>query len=334
MSDFDEIFQLIKYDPKTTDVVADSISELSAILDCDSDAANRLVTSFLDYYHYGKGERPAEINDDLSVLLSELTRPFRIPFTVEIMKPLLDGIGVIQGKDVLDYGAGSGKDTIMFSRLGASVTYAEIATKSVEYTKKRFEIRHLHYIEIEDVARLDPDRRFDVVNCFDVLQLVYDVEYVLADVIARLQEGGHLILFACFENQWDGSHIEKNCGYLPYFTEILLSIGLEPVMPVRNDGFAITRGLKSGGHQTYLLRRRRPIRGSITEERETIRKELYGHSLRYSERTMRWCATALPLVKLFRRDLAAGIADNLFDNYGINRLSKYRLAELANGAHA
>jgi SAM-dependent methyltransferase len=329
MSDFDEIFQLIKYDPKTTDAVEDSISELSAILDCDSDAANRLVTSFLDYYHYGKGERPAEINDDLSVLLSELTRPFRIPFTVEIMKPLLDGIGVIQGKDVLDYGAGSGKDTIMFSRLGALVTYAEIASKKVEYTKKRFEIRQLHHTEIEDVALLDPDRRFDIVNCFDVLQLVYDVEYVLADVIARLKEGGHLILFACFENQWDGSHIEKNCGYLPYFTEILLSIGLEPVMPVRNDGFAITRGLKPGGHQTYHLKRNRPIQGSAREEGEAIRKELYGLSLGYSERTMRWCAAALPLAKLFWRDLAEEIVNNLFDNYAIKRLSKHRLAELS-----
>jgi SAM-dependent methyltransferase len=332
MSDFDAIFQLIKYDPKAADAVADSISELSAILDCDSDTANRLVTSFLGYYHYGKGERPAGINDDLSVLLSELTRPFRIPFTVEIMKPLIDGIGAIQGKDVLDYGAGSGKDTIMFSRLGASVTYAEIPSKSVEYTEKRFKIRRLSNVDMKDVRRLDPDRRYDVVNCFDVMQLVYDVEYVLADLITRLKEGAHLLFFACFENQWDGCHIEKNCGYLPYFTEILLSIGLEPVMPVRNDGFAITRGLKPGGHQTYHLKRKRPIRGSITEERETIRKELYGLSLRYSERTMRWCAAALPLVKLFRRDLAAGIADNLFDNYGINRLSKYRLAELANRA--
>jgi SAM-dependent methyltransferase len=333
MSDFDEIFQLIKYGPRAADAVEDSISELSAILDCDSDTANRLVRSFLDYYHYGKGERPTEIDDDLNVLLMELTRPFRIPFTVEIMKHLINGIGVIQGKDVLDYGAGSGKDTIMFSRLGASVTYADIPSNTRANTSKRFEIRKLRNIEMKDVRHLDPDRRYDVVNCFDVMQLVYDVEYVLADVIARLKEGGHLIFFACFENQWDGSHIEKNCGYLPYFTEILLTIGLEPVMPVRNDGFAITRGLKPGGHQTYHLKRNRPIRGSITEERETIRKELYGLSLRYSERTMRWCTAALPLAKLFRRDLAAGIADNLFDNYAIKRLSKYRLAELANGTH-
>jgi len=334
MSHFDEIFELIKYDPRAADALADSISELAAILDCDPQTANRLVKSFLDYYHYGRAERPVDISDEVSLLIIELTRPFRVPFTVEIMKPLIDGIGVIQGKDVLDYGAGSGKDTIMFSRLGASVTYADLPSETRANTAKRFEIRKLGNIDMQDVRRLDPVRRYDVVNCFDVMQLVYDVEYVLADVIARLKEGAHLLFFACFENQWDGCHIEKNCGYLPYFTEILLSIGLEPVMPVRKDGFAITRGLKPGGHQTYHLKRKRPIRGSITEERETIRKELYGLSLRYSERTMRWCAAALPLAKLFRKDLAAGIADNLFDNYAIKRLSKYRLAELANGAHA
>jgi SAM-dependent methyltransferase len=330
MSDFDEIFELIKYDPKAVGPLADAVSELAAILECDAGTADRLVKSFLDYYHYGTAEMPAGITNDLEVLLIELTRPFRIPFTVEVMKPLLGGIGVLQGKDVLDYGAGSGKDSIMFSRLDASVTYAEIPSKSVEYTKKRFKIRHLSKVDIKDVRHLDPDRRYDVVNCFDVMQLVYDVEYVLADVIARINEGGHLLFFACFENQWDGSHLEKNCGYRPYFTEILLSIGLEPVMPVRKDGFAVTRGLKSADHQTYHLRRTRPIRGSIIEERETIRKELYGRSVRYSERTMRWCAAALPLVKLFRNDLAGLIADNLFDNYAIRRLCKYRLAQLSN----
>jgi SAM-dependent methyltransferase len=331
MSDFDEIFQLIKYDPKSIDPLTDAISELAAILDCDADTASRWVKSFLDCYHYGTAEKPAGITNEVYILLIELTRPFRIPFTVEIMKPLLDGIGSLQGKDVLDYGGGSGKDTIMFSRLGASVTYAEIPSKSVEYTEKRFKIRQLSKVDMQDVTRLDPGRRYDVVNCFDVMQLVYDVEYVLADVIARIKEGGHLLFFACFENQWDGAHLEKNCGYLPYFTEILLSVGFEPVMPVRKDGFAVTHGLKPAGHQTYHLRRTRPIRGSIIEERETIRKELYGRSVRYSERTMRWCAAALPLAKLFRNDLAGLIADNLFDNYAIRRLSRYRLARLSNG---
>jgi len=331
MTDFDEIFQLIKYDANAVEPLADAISELAAILECDADTADRLVKSFLDHYHYGTAEMPAGISNDLNVLLIELTRPFRIPFTVEVMKPLLDGIGVLRGKDVLDYGAGSGKDSIMFSRLDASVTYAEIPSKSVEYIEKRFKIRQLSKVDIKDVRHLDPDRRYDVVNCFDVMQLVYDVEYVLADVIARIKEGGHLLLFACFENQWDGSHVEKNCGYLPYFTEILRSVGFEPVMPIRKDGFAVTHGLKPAGHQTNHLKRIRPIRGSIVTERETIRKELYGLSVRYSERTMRWCAAALPLAKLFRKDLAELIADNLFDNYAIRRLSKYRLSQLSNG---
>src|ERR1700756_511098 len=52
--------------------------------------------------------------------------------------------------------------------------------------------RQLSKVDMQDVTRLDPDRRCDIVNCFDVMQLVYDVEYVLADVIARIKEGGHL----------------------------------------------------------------------------------------------------------------------------------------------
>ncbi|MBV8483388.1 MAG: methyltransferase domain-containing protein [Verrucomicrobia bacterium] len=328
MNDFDEIFNVIRYDPKSADALDDAISELAAILDCGAESAGQLVKRFLDFYHYGTGPFPADVPDENVMLMIELTRPFRIPFMVAVMKPLLDRIGAIQGKDVLDYGAGSGKDSILFAKLGASVTYAELPSHTRANTAKRFKIRGFHNIEMKDVRRLDPDRRYDVVDCIDVLQLVYDVEYVLADIVARLKEGGHLLCFACFENHWDGSHIEKNCGYQPYFTDMLLSIGLEPLGPVRRDGFWITRGLKPSGLQTYHLRRVRPIRGAIEEEREIIRRELYHFSFTHSSRAMRWCATALPFAKLFRRDLATAIADNLFDNYAIRRLSKHQLETL------
>ena len=115
----------------------------------------------------------------------------------------------------------------------------------------------------------------------------------------------------------------KIVDIFPILREILLSIGLEPVMPVRKDGFAVTHGLKPAGHQTYHLKRTLSIRGSTTAEWEAIRKELYELSVRYSERTMRWCSAALPLAMLFRKDLAGVIADNLFDNYAIRQLSEF-----------
>jgi SAM-dependent methyltransferase len=270
--------------------------------------------------------------DEIFMLVGMITQPFRIPFMVERMKPLIDRLGAIHAQDVLDYGAGGGKDTIIFARLAASVTYADLPDLTTAYISKRFEIRNLRNVEMKDVRRLDPDRRYDVVNCMDVVEHVYDVEYILADLIARLKEGGHLLCWPCFVNNWDGDHIEKNCGYLPYFTNMLLSVGLEPVAPVRNDGFAMTHGLKPSDLQLYHLRRARPIRGSITEERETIRRELYCLSLRYSDRTMRWCAAALPFARLFRREIAAGIANNIFYNYAIKRLSANRLETLSNEA--
>jgi hypothetical protein len=52
MSDFDEVFQLVKYDPNSTGVLPDSISEISAILNRDTNEAAQLVKRMLDNYHY------------------------------------------------------------------------------------------------------------------------------------------------------------------------------------------------------------------------------------------------------------------------------------------
>lgn len=332
MSDFDEIFQLIKYDPNSTGVLADSISEVATILNQDADQAAQLVKRMLDNYHYRVAGLPRDMPHEIFMLVGMITQPFRIPFMVERMKPLVDRLGAIHTQDVLDYGAGGGKDTIIFSRLASSVTYADLPDLTTAYISKRFEIRNLRNVEMKDVRRLDLDRRYDVVNCMDVLEHVYDVEYVLADLIARLKEGGHLLCWPCFVNTWDGDHIEKNCGYLPYFTNMLLAVGLEPVAPVRIDGFATTRGLKPASLQLYHLRRARTIGGSIAEERETIRMELYHLSLRYSDRTMRWCGAALPFARIFRKDVATTITNNLFDSYAIKRLSANRLQTLSKQA--
>ena len=330
MSDFDEVFQLLKYDPNSTGVLPDSISEISAILNRDIDEAAQLVKRMLDNYHYRIAALPADMPHEIFMLVGMITQPFRIPFMVERMKPLVDRLGDIHSQDVLDYGAGGGKDTILFARLASFVTYADLPDLTTAYISKRFEIRKLGNVEMKDVRRLDPDKRYDIVNCMDVVEHVYDVEYILADLIARLKEGGHLLCWPCFVNTWDGDHIEKNCGYLPFFTDMLLAVGLEPVAPVRNDGFAVTRGLKPTDLQLYHLRRARPIRGSIAEESETIRRELYRLSLRYSDRTIRWCCAALPFARVFRKDLATSIANNLFDNYAIKRLSAKRLETLSN----
>jgi SAM-dependent methyltransferase len=330
MTDFDVVFQLLKYDPNSTGVLPDSIGEISAILNLETGETTQLVERMLDNYHYRIAALPADMPHEIFMFVGMITQPFRIPFMVERMKPLIDRLGAIHAKDVLDYGAGSGRDTIIFARLASSVTYADLPDLTTAYILKRFEIRNLRNVEMKDVRRLDPDKRYDIVNCMDVVEHVYDVEYVLADLIARLKEGGHLLCWPCFENHWDGDHIEKNCGYLPYFTAMLLAVGLEPVAAVRNDGFALTRGLKPSSLQLYHLRRARPVRGSIAEERETIRRELYRLSLRYSDRTMRWCGAALPLARIFRKHAATGIANNLFDNYAIKRLSAKRLETLSN----
>jgi hypothetical protein len=83
MSDFDEIFQLIKYDPHSSDVLPDSISEISAILNQDTDGAAQLMKRVLDYYHYRITALPADIPHEIFMIVAMIAQPFRIPFMVE-----------------------------------------------------------------------------------------------------------------------------------------------------------------------------------------------------------------------------------------------------------
>ena len=86
------------------------------------------------------------------------------------------------------------RSKVIFARLASSVTYADLPDLTRAYISKRFEIRNLRNIEMKDVRRLDPNRRYDIVNCMDVVEHVYDVEYILADLIARLKA-----LTTCFQ---------------------------------------------------------------------------------------------------------------------------------------
>lgn len=353
-------YNLVRYNAKEQNPLDDAVEEIAQVLNVELRYAKELTEKVMDWYHYKISKKyPSDITPDVMRVIVHITQSFRLPEMTTRMDE------VIKGRDdwgllrtVLDYGGGGGKDSIIFSRLGYKTTYTDILGDITPYIRKRFDIRQLD-IEVTDVTQLG-ERRFDVINCMDVIEHVYDVEYVVADIISRLNVGGHLVCYPCFYNSWDGDHIEKNCGYRPYFIEMLLRVGMTFASPsseespgwlaktkatIKRETFLTTLfknrlGILPCEAEVYHLIRTKPITAPVSEERQAFSAALYALSKRFSMATalislvlLAFCAlfgVALLPIPRYRRlvsKILNRLFDNIIDNFAIWRLSVHRLTQ-------
>lgn len=163
------------------------------------DAAQNLVTTVMEMDKSGtEFQYPKGLDRSWYMLIIFVTQPLRIPKMLLRMNDVLEEFGPGGNeKTVLDYGGGGGKDTILYARAGYRVTYCDLIGGLTPLVQKRFKIRGLDQIEMYDVREL-PNERFDIINCMDVIEHVYDVEFVLADIAARIKAGGHFVCILHF----------------------------------------------------------------------------------------------------------------------------------------
>ena len=186
--------------------------------------------------------------------------------------------------------------------------------------QKRFRLRQLDIpcVDVRDLGEL----RYHAINCMDVIEHVYDVEDVVADLLAHLLPGGRLFCWPSFYNSWNGDHVEKNCGYRGFFESMLDRVGL-PVVDADRGG------------NILVCRRDRPQEGTVNQERQYIRRELYELSREYAWKSARGHLLALPRRLLHARFSAADPMErkiayeqalsDIIDNVAIWRLSDHRL---------
>ena len=220
------------------------------------------------------------------------------------------------------------------------MTYGELLDPLTPFVVERFCRRGLE-IEVRDVRDLG-EACYDIISCMDVVEHVYDVEYVLADIAARLRQGGHLICFPAFMNLWDGDHVEKNCGYVSYWVRMLESIGFRCFREGKSrrslDALMTWSGIHLPEIPVVHLVRERPVSGSVTKEREAIREELYRLSARLSVRAALKALLILPFAAVARwtsfgktrvriENWTERLLSTVIDNLAIRRLSRHRLEE-------
>jgi SAM-dependent methyltransferase len=302
-------WQLLKY--SSDDPVEDAAFELAGILGVELDVAKEMVEGVLNSYHRKNIPTPKYINYYLYSFIVHLTQSYRIPGMTSrfdwFLKILdIERLGFI--KNGLDYGGGGGKDTIILAKKGINFTYSDLLSPLSDFVSKRFQLRGLD-VKIMDVRDFD-EERFDLINCMDVLEHIYDLENALSDISSRLNNGGVLFIVPAFFNSWDGDHIEKNCAYQEWFPELAAVAGLQLIG--KYDKF------------TYCFLRESRELISVSKEKEDTVKKLYIKSKEVSLSNALRGLDEINNTKSLNEKLINDISDNL----AIYRLSNNRLSTL------
>ncbi|WP_338872576.1 bifunctional 2-polyprenyl-6-hydroxyphenol methylase/3-demethylubiquinol 3-O-methyltransferase UbiG [Spirosoma sp. SC4-14] len=127
--------------------------------------------------------------DALFFMLKTSVNPARMGYFKRILQEL-PAHGT--GKTLLDVGCGGGILAEEFARLGMSVTGIDPSLSSVETARHHAYLQHLNITYRTGAGESLPfaDNSFDYVSCCDVLEHVFDVDAVLAEISRVLKPGG------------------------------------------------------------------------------------------------------------------------------------------------
>lgn len=112
-----------------------------------------------------------------------------------LLLPLLDLLGDIAGREVLDAGCGEGYLARWLAARGARVTGADLSARLIELARAKDPGGAIDY-RVADLSRPQPDLagRFDAAGCYLVLNDVRDYRGFAATLAAALKPGGLLAL--------------------------------------------------------------------------------------------------------------------------------------------
>lgn len=100
-----------------------------------------------------------------------------------------------RGKQVLDYGCGSGYGSAKIAATAARVTAVDVASDAIEYARTKFARNNLEFACVPVEPKLPfPDASFDVVLSFQVFEHVRNTDHYLAEIRRVLSPRGVLVL--------------------------------------------------------------------------------------------------------------------------------------------
>ncbi len=118
-----------------------------------------------------------------------------------------------KGKKVLEIGCGLGTDAINFARAGAKYSAIELSDKSLELTKKRFDVFNLdgkfYQGNAEDLLSIVPIENYDLVYSFGVIHHTPNPGEVIESVKQYMGNESEFRLMMYAKNSWKNIMIES-----------------------------------------------------------------------------------------------------------------------------
>lgn len=143
----------------------------------------------------------------------------------------------IKGKQVLDYGCGTGYGSLMLSEAATNVTAVDLSKDAVDFARQHYIADNLYFKTIPELTT----EKFDVITSFQVIEHVPNDKEYIEKLKGMLNPGGCLLLstpdksirlFNCIQKPWNTFHLKEysseSFGNLlhKYFTKVeVLKIG-------------------------------------------------------------------------------------------------------------
>jgi 2-polyprenyl-3-methyl-5-hydroxy-6-metoxy-1,4-benzoquinol methylase len=114
----------------------------------------------------------------------------------KIAKKLINIVGKLTKKSVLEVGCGYGSLSVYLSQLGATVTGIDLSSKAIELSKRNAELsmQYIKFKEANAVSLPFKDEEFDLTICCDTLEHIPNYKKAIRELIRTTRIGGHLII--------------------------------------------------------------------------------------------------------------------------------------------
>lgn len=123
----------------------------------------------------------------------------------------------VKGKDVLDYGSGSGYGALLLADVAGSVTATDVSDEAIGFAKQKHLSPNLLFKYMREIG----DQQFDVITSFQVIEHIADTHDFIQRLKNLLRPGGVLILstpdksnrlIPYIQRSWNKYHLKEFSG--------------------------------------------------------------------------------------------------------------------------